>query len=540
MKLKQALPILLISSFFLPVAVNGQIKKQKFITVDLKGVTNMGFYDSIPDDQKGGWTDLGPAECLKSISSGEQTFQDGIVPFLIIDPDTNDGNSVLVLNGPRRETTFPEQSPKIPVHKKLRELYFLHTCMFAETSNEYLPLVTYRIHYEDGSEHMFICYKGLEIDDWWDPSARMPRAIRTYNEGMRWLINTPWLNPLPDKTIEWIRMESTGSAIPILVAITGTTEQGPFNSVMNQINERVEESKTGNLRIALVQPISVMDQGINLQKGEKYCRQARDKGADIVVFPELYNIGYNAIDFDVPGAIEKWKSLAVGSDDAFVMHFRKLAKELNIAIHITYLEASEGLPKNSASLIDRHGNIIMTYSKVHTCDFVDIELNTTPGDEFFVAELDTRLGPVMVGSMICYDREHPESARLNMLGGAEIILTPNACNLHPMLIKQFQVRAFENALVTAMANYAHEGFDNYNGHSCIFSADGEEKLVAGDSEGIYMAEVNLGKIRNIREKTIYGNAFRRPHNYAPLVSPDVGNPFIRNNSAGEPFKRLER
>ena len=31
--------------------------------------------------------------------------------------------------------------------------------------------------------------------------------------------------------------------------------------------------------------------------------------------------------------------------------------------------------------------------------------------------------------MICYDREFPESARILMLQGAELILVPNACGL---------------------------------------------------------------------------------------------------------------
>jgi predicted amidohydrolase len=263
-------------------------------------------------------------------------------------------------------------------------------------------------------------------------------------------------------------------------------------------------------------------------------------GADIVLFPELYNIGYSGIDFKSPGAIEKWNGMAISSNGPFMKHFQQLAKELDLAIHMTYLEQWEGLPKNSASLIDRHGEIILTYSKVHTCDFVDIELYTTPGDKFSVAELDTRLGPVQIGSMICYDREHPESARLNMLAGAEIILTPNACNLSPMLIKQFQVRAFENALVTAMANYAHVERDNYNGQSCLYGANGKEIWLSGEDEGLYVAEINLAKIRNIREKTIYGNAFRRPHKYAPLVLPGVEPPFIRDNASGTPFIPMER
>lgn len=65
---------------------------------------------------------------------------------------------------------------------------------------------------------------------------------------------------------------------------------------------------------------------------------------------------------------------------------------------------------------------------MHTCDF-DKEAALTPGDDFYVAALDTPHGPLNVGALICYDREFPESARLLMLKGAEVILTPNACEL---------------------------------------------------------------------------------------------------------------
>jgi predicted amidohydrolase len=307
---------------------------------------------------------------------------------------------------------------------------------------------------------------------------------------------------------------------------------------MSIINQRIEDHPAGNLRIALVQPVKQSDPGTNLEKGEAFCRQARDRGADIVVFPEMYNIGYTGIDFDEPGAIEKWHNMAIGRGDHFIEHFRDLARELDLAILITYLEKWENLPRNSASLIDRDGNLVMTYAKIHTCDFLETEVHTTPGDDFRVAELDTRLGAVRVGSMICYDREHPESARLIMLKGAEIILTPNACNLYTMLLNQFQVRAFENAIVAAMANYT--GKNGFNGHSCVFGADGKQLLMAGEEEGIYVAEIDLGKMREFRDKTIYGNAFRRPHRYQLITSPEVKAPFVRKNMLGHPFVRLER
>jgi hypothetical protein len=85
------------------------------------------------------------------------------------------------------------------------------------------------------------------------------------------------------------------------------------------------------------------------------------------------------------------------------------------------------------------------------------------------------------------------------------------------IIGQFMVRAFENALAVAMANYAPDPIsDSYNGSSCVFNARGEKLLLAGERERIYFAEIDLGELRKYRSETIYGNAFRRPHKYELL------------------------
>ena len=167
-----------------------------------------------------------------------------------------------------------------------------------------------------------------------------------------------------------------------------------------------------------------------------------------------------------------------------------------------------------------------------------MEANLEPGNDFYVSDLDTRLGVVKTGIMICYDREFPESARVLMLKGAELILTPNACGLDMLRINQFQVRAWENAVVVAMANYV-EG-KGYNGHSCAFNANGDELLMAGEEEGIFIAEVNMTDAREIRESTYWGNAYRRPNKYKILISNEVQDPFLRKNVFGEPFNRESR
>ena len=188
--------------------------------------------------------------------------------------------------------------------------------------------------------------------------------------------------------------------------------------------------------------------------------------------------------------------------------------------------------RNSVSFVDRHGEVRLTYAKVHTCEWA-WESSLTPGDDFHVCDLDTAAGAVKVGAMICFDREFPESARALMLKGAEVILVPNACGLEQHRIGQFKARAYENMAVVAMTNYSPP---RANGHSvafdgACFSADGEVRdtllVEADESEGVFVAEVDLGRLRAYREKAVWGNAYRRPRLYAELTDQTVDPPFVR-------------
>lgn len=289
------------------------------------------------------------------------------------------------------------------------------------------------------------------------------------------------------------------------------------------------------LRIALLQLTSHgSDVEANRVAGEQACRDAARLGADVAVFPELWSIGYDTgVAQSTPQ--RPWPSLAVESDGAFVRSFRQLARELDLAIALTYLEQGPGKPRNSLSLIDRHGEVVMSYAKVHTCDF-DWEQGLEPGDDFKVIDLDTAAGPVRVGTMICFDREFPESARVLMLKGAEVLLVPNACELESNRLGQFKARAFENMVVMAMANYAAP---EYNGHSIVVDAvtfDENEKgldpvlFEAGEEAGVFVAEVDLDRLRAYRGNDSMGNAYRKPRSYTGLTSLEVDEPFHRSDS----------
>ena len=287
------------------------------------------------------------------------------------------------------------------------------------------------------------------------------------------------------------------------------------------------------LNIALLQIAPTGSLAGNLEKGTAACRRAKELGADIALFPEMWSNGYRI--YGRPA--EEWKAEAISAESEFVRAFGRLAGELDMAVGFTLLEAWEGGPRNTLLLFDRFGERKLTYAKVHTCDF-DVERNLTPGEDFYVTDLDTARGPVRVGAMICYDREFPESARLLMLKGAELILTPNACPMELNRLSQLRARAFENMLAVATCNYP-DSVPDCNGGSSVFDgvaylpelAGSRDTclLQAGGEEGVYLAGLDLDMLRAYRGREVHGNAYRRPKKYALLTDTRIYEPFIRAN-----------
>ena len=137
----------------------------------------------------------------------------------------------------------------------------------------------------------------------------------------------------------------------------------------------------------------------NLEKGLAFCRQARSCGADLALFPEMWNCGY-----DLSGSLSDIRARAVPADGPFVTAHRELAEELGMAVAVTFLEADGPALKNSVILFDRRGREVLHYAKVHTCDFGE-ERVLTRGEGFFTADLDTAEGPVAdfpLGQMRAY------------------------------------------------------------------------------------------------------------------------------------------
>ncbi len=302
---------------------------------------------------------------------------------------------------------------------------------------------------------------------------------------------------------------------------------GPHNGVVT------------DLRLALCQSASEGDPRANLEKGLALCARAAEEGADIAILPEMWQIGYAPCPDDEVGRAQ-WREMAIARHDPWLSAFRNAASDLNLAIVATFLERWPGSPRNTALLIDRHGRDVLCYAKVHTCDW-GMEKALTPGESFEVARLDIEGGFVDVGVMICADREFPESARELMLGGAELIVVPNACPMAGERTLQLRSRAFENMTAIATVNYAAPDQD---GHSSVFDAmvyeenghpNGQPRdhlvFEAGESEGVYLATLDLAALREYRGRETMGDAYRKPGAYRRLTSDARGVPvFDRSDS----------
>ena len=278
------------------------------------------------------------------------------------------------------------------------------------------------------------------------------------------------------------------------------------------------------LKVAMVQyDANEPNIDFNTKVAMKYIKEAKKSGAGIVLFPECFLTAYCCPDIveellpleelENDSEFIGWCNSAVTEEEEHVLQIRKLAKELQIGVVITAFTKGEKYPQNTAFIIDRNGDIILKYSKVHTCDF-DWERYLESGQEFKVCKFDG----VNIGVMICYDREYPESARELMLQGAEIIFNPNCCGGMEPRLKALSVRAMENMVGVAMANPPAPGMGRSAAFNpMVWDENGEvldNTIIVAEEffEGIVYAEFDIDVIRKYRENEDLGK-FRKPRAY---------------------------
>lgn len=277
------------------------------------------------------------------------------------------------------------------------------------------------------------------------------------------------------------------------------------------------EEMSRYLHVAAIQMLPATDKPeANIQRATKLVRQAVfGHGAEVVVLPECTLTGYSQPDKE-GHSLAKTRAIAETVPGPSTEHFAKLAAELNTYIIWGLHEKRGDNYYNSAVLLSPQGRILGTYSKVHINKY-ESKMGWTNGDRFRV--WPCKIGDLgfNLGIMICYDREVPEAARCLTVLGADLIVIPQAtsctCQL-PIHRDQLRVRAYENEVFLAMANWAGPKFQ---GHSMIIGYDGETSEIGDENEQILFAALDMTALRKHRDGGIYGLHHRQPSAYGPLV-----------------------
>ena len=243
---------------------------------------------------------------------------------------------------------------------------------------------------------------------------------------------------------------------------------------------------------------------------ERKVREAAGNGADIVVTPEGVLEGYviNEVNRLEEGpekteTLERFLELGEPIDGPYIKKACDLADELEVFLVLGFLERRDNRLLNSAILTDPEGDIVGRYSKTHFAQGYEANPGFyRPGEDYPVFE--TPFGKV--GILICYDRQHPEPARILALKGTQILLVPsygsytdqNGWNTIMM-----RTRAYENGYPVVFTHPFQ---------SLLISQDGSLLAVGGPDEVVYY-DVDLSPKR-------YEGRFlnRRPQTYRELTS----------------------
>lgn len=188
------------------------------------------------------------------------------------------------------------------------------------------------------------------------------------------------------------------------------------------------------------------DKEANFAKLAVYARRAKAAGAQVIVAPEGYLEGYVGNEKRTPGLEQKrYTAIAEEIDGPLMRRVAGLAEELSVYLMVGFAERRGGAVYNSAVLFNPAGKVASNYAKSHTAD--DEPFNTK-GKDFPV--IQTEHGPW--GTLICFDRQLPETARILALKGARLILVPAWGGYSEMNDLMMRVRAYENGVHLAFVH----------------------------------------------------------------------------------------
>ena len=245
----------------------------------------------------------------------------------------------------------------------------------------------------------------------------------------------------------------------------------------------------------------------NLKKALSMADEAAEKGAELIVFPEVFSTGFCYENFNMVAESFPYKTLENLScfsetHDCILAGslIEKVSAEKVSAEKVT-AEKKDG--ENSALYYNmgfclESGKLVGTYRKTHP--FKSENNYFSRGDS--IEPIFLKKHNLKIGFEICYELRFPEIARKLTLAGSDLLITtaafPNPRSEHwRTLVK---ARAIENQIPHIACNRTGKAPDvSYFGGSMIIDAWGEVKADAGHKECVIISEIDPGHKEEVRE-----------------------------------------
>jgi len=258
------------------------------------------------------------------------------------------------------------------------------------------------------------------------------------------------------------------------------------------------------VRIALYQAQSGIDPAANAERLVEAVREAAAGGAAMLFTPEMSGM----LDRDRERALGKART---EGEDEVLAAVRTAAAEEGIWVHLgsLALKGDGGKLVNRGFVIDDRGEIRARYDKIH---LFDVDLPT--GESWRESAMyEAGRGAVIVpgtpvgtlGLTICYDLRFPELFQRLSEAGADLISVPAAFTVPTgrahwqVLLRARAIEAELFVVAAAQAGRHEDGRDTY-GHSLVTDPWGEVLLEMGEEPGLAFAEIDPGRIADVRSR----------------------------------------
>jgi predicted amidohydrolase len=251
------------------------------------------------------------------------------------------------------------------------------------------------------------------------------------------------------------------------------------------------------MRVALCQLVASRTKSENLDAAVRALREARRRGADLALLPEVF------MAFIHPKDAVKPADVAEPLDGPFVAGLAAEARSQRLYVGCGLWETAPGervRSFNTTVLIGPDGRVLLAYRKTHLYDaFAFHESDLIVAGNEPPEAVATPLGTL--GLLVCYELRFPELTRRLALAGADVLLLPAAWIAGPLKDEHWttlvKARAIENTIYVAAANQTG---NVSTGKSMLVDPMGVAVADAGEEPGVVVGDVDPGRIARVREK----------------------------------------